>query len=30
LLVLLDRPSPAETEPEEGFEPATFRLRVGP
>ena len=28
LLVLLDGVLPAETEPEEGFEPSTFRLRV--
>jgi hypothetical protein len=29
VLVLLDGPSPAEMEPEVGFEPTTFRLRVG-
>jgi hypothetical protein len=29
-LALLDAPSPAEMEPEVGFEPTTFRLRVGP
>jgi hypothetical protein len=30
MLALLDDPSPGQTEPEVGFEPTTFRLRVGP
>lgn len=30
VLVLLNSPSVGQMEPEEGFEPSTFRLRVGP